>query len=341
MASSSNNPFNEENDESLDDAFDDLFDQKFDTAFYSLLERQVDQKKKKKRAYIERHHEQGHHQLWEDYFSENPTYPSNLFRRRFRMNKTLFMHIVERLSNEVPFFQQRRDAAGRLSLSGLQKCTAAIRMLAYGTAADAVDEYLRLGESTAISCLEHFTQGIISLFGDEYLRRPTRQDLQRLLREGEERGFPGMIGSIDCMHWEWKNCPTAWKTDGIYPKWATFIQSISGPQSEKDTLFATCQESTRKDVERAFGVLQARVAIVKNPALIWDKAKIGKIMRACIILHNMIVEDERPVNSQYNFSEFQQGEGSRTSEVDMTWFDENSFTGPIPDFSRSPNLEIM
>ncbi|KFK36636.1 hypothetical protein AALP_AA4G150700, partial [Arabis alpina] len=46
-------------------------------------------------------------------------------------------------------------------------------------------------------------------------------------------------------------------TDGIYPKWATFIQSISHPQGPKASLFATSQEGVRKDVERAFGVLQA------------------------------------------------------------------------------------
>ena len=74
-----------------------------------------------------------------------------------------------------------------------------------------VDEYLRLGETTARLCVEQFVEGIIYLFGDEYLRSPTPADLQRLLDVGERRGFPGMIGSIDCMHWEWKNCPTAWK----------------------------------------------------------------------------------------------------------------------------------
>uniref|UniRef100_A0A0D3DUS2 Myb-like domain-containing protein n=1 Tax=Brassica oleracea var. oleracea TaxID=109376 RepID=A0A0D3DUS2_BRAOL len=143
----------------------------------------------------------------------------------------------------------------------------------------------------------------------EYLRRPMPEDLQRLLDIGEIRGFPGMIGSIDCMHWVWKNCPTAWKgtlndinvldrspvfddiLQGRAPK-TTFVQSIPLPQGPKASLFATHQEAVRKDVERAFGVLRARFAIVKNPALLWDKIKIGKIMRACIILHNMIVEDE-------------------------------------------------
>ena len=127
------------------------------------------------------------------------------------MNKSLFMRIVDRLSNEVEYFRQKKDALGMRSLSPLQKCTAAIRVLAYGSAADAVDEYLRLGSTIARLCVEHFVEEIINVFGDKYLRRPTPADLQRLLYIGEQRGFPGMIGSINCMHWEWKNCPTAWK----------------------------------------------------------------------------------------------------------------------------------
>ena len=83
--------------------------------------------------------------------------------------------------------------------------------MAYGSAADTVDEYLRLGETTTQLCLENFVEGIIYLFSDKYLRRPTPAYLQRLLQIGEHRGFSRMIGIIDCMHWEWKNYPTAWK----------------------------------------------------------------------------------------------------------------------------------
>jgi hypothetical protein len=162
------------------------------------------------------------------------------------------------------------------------------------------------------------------------LRSPNPEDIARLLAIGESRGFPGMLGSIDCMHWKWKNCRNAWRgmysghireptiilevvayhdlwiwhaffglpgshndinvlersnvfanlaegsahpvnysvnghnyimgyylADGIYHSWATFVKTIHAPQRNKRKKFAAAQESARKDVERAFGVLQA------------------------------------------------------------------------------------
>ena len=77
------------------------------------------------------------------------------------------------------------------------------------------DEYLHIGETTARDCLQHFCQGVIEIFGEQYLRKPTPQDCEDLMQMHEDvHGFNGMLGSIDCMHWEWKNCPTTWK--GFY-----------------------------------------------------------------------------------------------------------------------------
>lgn len=43
------------------------------------------------------------------------------------------------------------------------------------------------------------------------MRSPLQEDVDHMLSVGEERGFPGMLGSIDCMHWVWKNCPSGWQ----------------------------------------------------------------------------------------------------------------------------------
>jgi hypothetical protein len=237
------------------------------------------------------------------------------------------------------YFVQKRNAARHLGLSSIQKITAAFRMIAYGVPADATDDYLRIGESTIIESLRRFVKAIVEVFGDEYLRQPNENDTARLLAIGEANGFPGMLGSIDCMHWKWKNCPAAWHgqysghvheptiileavashdlwiwhaffglpgshndinvlqrspvfarlaegeapqvnytinghnytmgyylADGIYPQWATLVKTVQSPRGNKQKLFAQAQEAARKDVERAFGVLQSRFVIIRGLA---------------------------------------------------------------------------
>ena len=80
--------------------------------------------------------------------------------------------------------------------------------------------------------------------------------------------------------------------DDMYPKWSTFAKTIPSPLGDKRKLFAKAQEAYRKDVERAFRVLQARFAIVRGPAQFFYHGTLHDIMKACIIPHNMIIEDE-------------------------------------------------
>ena len=94
--------------------------------------------------------------------------------------------------------------------SPYQKTTGAMRMLAYGASGDSLDEYCRVSETVALESMKRFARAVVRRFGDGYLRSPTSEDLKRIMGAMEKRGFPGCIGSIDCQHWEWKNCPTAY-----------------------------------------------------------------------------------------------------------------------------------
>jgi hypothetical protein len=264
------------------------------------------------------------------------------------------------------WFSWRPDCTGKMGLSPLQKCVASIRILAYGIPADAVDDYVRISDSTAIEALAKFCAAVVGVYEEHYLRAPTKSDVDAILAFNERRGFPGMLGSIDCMHWEWRNCPNGWKgqftgrsgkasmvleavathdlwiwhayfgmpgsnndinvlhrsplfrshvrgdfpdvefivngttynmgyylADGIYPTWPAFVKTIQSPITNKDRHFARVQEGCRKDIERAFGVLQQKWAVIRGPAYGWDRYHLKDIMKACIIMHNMVIEDER------------------------------------------------
>ncbi|XP_050290510.1 uncharacterized protein LOC126728769 [Quercus robur] len=241
--------------------------------------------------------------------------------------------------------------------------TAALRILAYGVAADFMDEYVRIAETTAITSLKKFVAAVVAIFSEEYLRSPNNEDIARLLAHGQNRGFQACwevliacIGNGKIVQLHGKGCIVVifvsqrshvfselaqgrapavnysindddytmgyYLADGIYPQWSTFVKTIPRPLLAKRKLFAKAQEAYRKDVERAFGVLQARFAIVRGPARFFYHETLHDIMKACIILHNMIIEDE--------------GDEAEAVDLDYEQIDEISCT-PM---SREPTNEF-
>ncbi|XP_012839256.1 PREDICTED: uncharacterized protein LOC105959663 [Erythranthe guttata] len=79
--------------------------------------------------------------------------------------------------------------------------------------------------------------------------------------------------------------------DGIYPRRSTIVQAIPDPQGRDKQLFTRLQEAYRKDVERTFGILQSRFEFITGPCRLWHNAQIDEVMKCCIFLHNIIVED--------------------------------------------------
>ncbi|XP_071683610.1 uncharacterized protein [Lolium perenne] len=83
--------------------------------------------------------------------------------------------------------------------------------------------------------------------------------------------------------------------DGIYLEYATFVKTIFRSCSDNEPYFAACQETCRKDVERAFDMLKQHFAIVRYHFFTWSESQIWEVMNARVIMHNIIIESERNV----------------------------------------------
>nr|GEY82944.1 nucleotide-binding, alpha-beta plait [Tanacetum cinerariifolium] len=204
-----------------------------------------------------------------------------------------------------------------------------LRQLAYDTTPDAFDEYLQMSERIARDCLVYFNMCIIDLYMSKYLRKPTVKDVEKIYNQHVTRhGFPEMLGSIDSGANNdinvLDNSPLFddlfddkalvapfvvngvgyekgyYLADGIYPQWATFVKSFMVSNDAKHSYFKKRQENTRKDIERAFGVLHRCWGIIQHPARQYHVNNIHRIMYSCIILHNMILKDQNMTVTEWN-----------------------------------------
>lgn len=302
-----------------------------------------------------------------DYFGERPLFSEQDFRRRYRMRKSLFQKIVNDAMAFDPYFQQKMDAFGIPGIHPYVKVGSSLHMMAYNSPADALEEYFRLAESTAMESFERFINFIVIEYGPVYLGQLSPEELERLLQEQQQRGLPGCYGSLDCTHFRWSGCPTAFHgsyldrnkvisinaeavagkdgrfshafigspgslndinvlgrstflnhhaslphvayslqtdnglltfqepyvlVDGIYPNFRCLVSAAGDQHVERQAIFQQHHESVRKDVERAFGMLKKRFPIL-NDIRLHRHEVVLTLIKACFILHNMIIEDER------------------------------------------------
>ena len=118
------------------------------------------------------------------------------------MSRELFIHIGKALKGHSSLQKKSYDACREPGLSSYQKMCASIQFLAYHIAASPFDQSFRIGESTLLDYVKHFCWDIVMVFGPTYLRKPNANNIEKLLQIAEACGFPGMLESLDYMHWE-------------------------------------------------------------------------------------------------------------------------------------------
>ncbi len=97
-----------------------------------------------------------------------------------------------------------------------------------------------------------------------------------------------------------------------YPKYCRFVRTINPPITQEEKNFSTWQEGARKDIERAFGVLQCRFKAMCTPIQSLHMEGATNLTACCIILHNMGVSDRimDDVYARYDLSKVVNGNGT-------------------------------
>jgi Plant transposon protein len=164
--------------------------------------------KKEKSPNKKRDFAAAYHQVVKNYFNgRESVYSEEDFERRFRVPRTVFNVINDRLMGTHPFIQYT-DATKKKGIFPLVKLVGCFRYLAYGDAFDREDENLHMSGSTLRDIVKVFTKLIVKEFGPFYLNRfPTMEERNNISKVMERRGFPGCLASWDCKHFNWKNCP--------------------------------------------------------------------------------------------------------------------------------------
>ena len=136
-----------------------------------------------------------------------------LFRLRFRVPFPLFQRLVE-MTRLNEWFSERKDASGRTgapqNILGLKtpKILGVLRVLGRGYCFDGIEEPCFISRVVNRVFFHRWCKLFSKKYFPIYFNPPsTKEEIQRTLDVYNRLGFPGCIGSTDCVHIRWERCP--------------------------------------------------------------------------------------------------------------------------------------
>lgn len=79
--------------------------------------------------------------------------------------------------------------------------------------------------------------------------------------------------------------------DKIYPEPALFVEKTVSLSTKEESFSAIKQKGRRKNVERAFRVLQRKYHILKRDFRLQCKEWMATVVKCCVVIHDVMVED--------------------------------------------------
>jgi hypothetical protein len=163
------------------------------------------------------HHQDALHCIRRDYLglAGDPKTPllGKEFALMFRISRGRFQLMMEHvMAAEIPFYSGNVSANGDTVASLEARLLLPLKSLAYGVPPHTFIDYFQMSPPLARVCCIEFDRMIKRIYANKFLKLPSAQEVKSIVNLHKKvHGVDGMIGSLDCSHTIWKNCPKAWQ----------------------------------------------------------------------------------------------------------------------------------
>jgi hypothetical protein len=146
-----------------------------------------------------------------DYLGDDPLLGAE-FQLMFRLSRGRFQLLTKNvMASNISFVKSTSSDGLRQSILGACLLLP-LKTLAHGVPPHIFIDYFQMSQQYSRECCKKFDKAMKQIYMKKFLRLPTETDLKNIAKLHQSvHSVDGLLGSLDCTHAFWKNCPKPWQ----------------------------------------------------------------------------------------------------------------------------------